>query len=68
MAGGCRDFRTLAIDGHAATQVTRLTFVVAGSQLFAYRLMTHHGAKNVGTTEPWTVIEIGPARQQILNS
>jgi len=39
-----------------------------GSQLFACRMMTHHGAKNVGTTEPWTVMEIGPGRQQILNS
>jgi NAD(P)-dependent dehydrogenase (short-subunit alcohol dehydrogenase family) len=51
----------------AAAQVTGQTFGVEGNHLFAYRMMTSHGATKVGTTEPWTVEEIGPAMQQILN-
>ena len=51
----------------AAAQVTGQTFGVEGNHLFAYKMMTSHGATKVGTTEPWKVEEIGPAMQQILN-
>ena len=51
----------------AAAHVTAQTFGIEGNHIFAYKMMTSHGATKVGTNEPWTVEEIGPAMQQILN-
>jgi len=51
----------------AAAHVTGQTFGIEGNHLFAYRMMTSHGATKVDSTQPWNVEEIGPAMQQILN-
>ena len=58
---------TSNVGGSASAGVTGQTFGIEGCHLFIYKMMTSHGSSKRGSTEPWTIEEIGQAIDQIIH-